>query len=731
MARNEVERRQRTSEGHNTSKGARPVPHLSLASLFGAGPAVSPRRRRPSGDQEPYRDRDRGPGRSGSKDHDRDRDQLRDRRHDSGQERKHRRKHETERSERQEGKDSRHRSENRHHHRSRSRERLLIDVELRSLDDRYHNWKCAVPANFPIARLETYIRRQYLSRNKSISPNAHFIFYADGQPLKLEEELGRDRPHIWYRMTKNLGDLDNWKFTHWQDETNGRIDTDLTDRLVKAVDEGATVAKLREIIADFMKIDDVYRIVLTARDGMRPGLLQGNRWEVRQVKKWLCRWISIDVHPVNGYVVLQGLDREYVYHPDVRDFERGMEIKAMQSYLNHRLFRAVRLSGRSEFELTYPNITLTNGGGPLASFTPLRWGATYAFQIPDDVAEIFAEDESWLLAPTETCAICLDEKRITDMPIRITKGCKHKPALCKDCLKQWLQSSMERASWDRLKCPDCPELLKYSDVKRYAAKDTFDRYDTLATRAAVEMLPNFRWCLSPICESGQIDVDECPRFKCQACPAKHCIKHNVPWHKGETCDDYDKRNKQRKKDDKASEQMIRKTSKKCPECKKDVHKFTGCNHITCVCGHEWCYICFAPFQRNEHGFLFCRHTPECSERDPFIDLIDPNHANRPPPAWPPPAAGRPFPRPPPPHPNFFPFAPQHLRRQNVNTGVAGAPTNNRRVPPPVFPFPAPLAARPPINRGDALRARRRMDALRAAVAPNPPDVLPGFENLHL
>jgi hypothetical protein len=289
------------------------------------------------------------------------------------------------------------------------------------------------------------------------------------------------------------------------------------------------------------------------------------------------------------------------------------------------------------------------------------------------------------------------------MPIQIAAGCKHKAALCKECLAQWLQSGLERTSWDRLKCPDCPELLQHADMRRYANPATFERWDSLATRAALEAIPNFRWCLSSPCTSGQIDDESCAKFKCKACSARHCIKHNVPWHKGETCEDYDRRNKQRKKDDKASEQMIKKTSKKCPECKKDVHKFTGCNHITCVCGHEWCYICFAPFQRNEHGFLFCRHKTECTERDPFIDLIDPAHAQggagnvrRPPMGGP---GG--FRRPPP----FIPgFVPPHLRRQNANAngnagagaGAGGAANGpNARPPhpprpPPGFPFREPF-----------------------------------------
>ncbi|KAK0671427.1 hypothetical protein QBC41DRAFT_344678 [Cercophora samala] len=31
--------------------------------------------------------------------------------------------------------------------------------------------------------------------------------------------------------------------------------------------------------------------------------------------------------------------------------------------------------------------------------------------------------------------------------------------------------------------------------------------------------------------------------------------------------------------------------KRCPRCKSGVEKVDGCNHITCVCGVEWCYRC--------------------------------------------------------------------------------------------------------------------------------------------
>jgi len=440
-----------------------------------------------------------------------------------------------------------------------------------------------------VLRLEPLIRRQYAEQDRDIAPDARFFFYMNGSLLEPGAKIMEDSSTVFYKMAKSSGDVDRWKFTHWQDETNGRLDSALSNELVRAIEEGATVRQLRKKIADYMGIDDPYRVVLTLRGGTRQvgrknqggGTLQGECWEVRQVHAWLSRWITVDINPPNRYIVLKGLGREYVYHPNADTVSKGMEIRDIQTYMRKRLFPSVRMSGKSEVEVSLKNLTLSLEDSCPGSFTPIKWGETYTFEIPQDAAERFADEETWLLPSTESCAVCLEEKKVTEMPIRITSGCKHSAALCKECLKQWLQSGLERTTWDRLKCPDCPEMLQHADMKLYANAETFARYDTLATRSAVEALRNFRWCLSPACESGQIDDENCAKFKCEACSARHCIRHNVPWHKGETCDEYDRRNKQRKKDDKASEQTIKKTSKKCPECKKDVHKFTGCNHITC------------------------------------------------------------------------------------------------------------------------------------------------------
>jgi len=34
---------------------------------------------------------------------------------------------------------------------------------------------------------------------------------------------------------------------------------------------------------------------------------------------------------------------------------------------------------------------------------------------------------------------------------------------------------------------------------------------------------------------------------------------------------------------------------RCSKCERWVEKNTGCNHMTCICSHEFCYVCGADY----------------------------------------------------------------------------------------------------------------------------------------
>lgn len=53
--------------------------------------------------------------------------------------------------------------------------------------------------------------------------------------------------------------------------------------------------------------------------------------------------------------------------------------------------------------------------------------------------------------------------------------------------------------------------------------------------------------------------------------------------------------------DEATEQFLA-THKSCPKCNAKVHKFEGCNHMTCRCKIQFCYICGQEYQKDIYNY---------------------------------------------------------------------------------------------------------------------------------
>ncbi|KAL6885182.1 hypothetical protein HDV57DRAFT_417085 [Trichoderma longibrachiatum] len=139
------------------------------------------------------------------------------------------------------------------------------------------------------------------------------------------------------------------------------------------------------------------------------------------------------------------------------------------------------------------------------------------------------------------CSICADTKEPILFPrFSPTASCEHPPTACLECLEQSIRSDLTSKIWTDIRCPECRGLLDYTDIQRYADEETFKRYETLALRAAMAEAENFFWCTSD-CGSGQIHESghELPIVICLHCSHRSCFRHNVAWHQGLTCDEYD------------------------------------------------------------------------------------------------------------------------------------------------------------------------------------------------
>lgn len=378
--------------------------------------------------------------------------------------------------------------------------------------------------------------------------------------------------------------------------------------------------------------------------------VEGNDWDTSHIASaWLVRRLGVCVSKRRHYFVVRGVRREYLYHPPLSVGQQGLHgsraatsVRAHEigDWLHSRIIggqnRALGLQGKGNSFPRRSILLLRESHGRernLHRADLVALGANAVeFRVPLEVAEVHSAQDAWLLRPSEECAVCGDDKTIADMPLKITERCDHqRPRTCKDCLQRWIESSLVDTAWDRLRCPECPQLLSHADVRRGASKDVFARYDHLSLRAALGEMQHFRWCLAG-CGSGQIHVMQ-PRspsssckpemLRCHSCHARQCTVHDVPWHRGETCAAFDVRARQRLRDDRKTRETVSKMAKACPGCLRDVNKHSGCNHITCLCGHEWCYLCSAPYARDGMGLLRCRHQEQCPERDPLADMPPP------------------------------------------------------------------------------------------------------------
>ncbi|KAK7970686.1 hypothetical protein PG988_009759 [Apiospora saccharicola] len=509
----------------------------------------------------------------------------------------------------------------------------------------YQDWH--PPSVWRLSKVSAFLRRKYRHGVYPIDEDAGISFYHGGDAL-CDDRIPLAIASLHYRVTRGGGGPSLRLL--WSDQIE--FDPHEVEELTDSIEAGSTIRDLRAGIAACLGVDDSSRVVVSVRGGLRPGLLQGNDWETRRVDSWLCQTLFIDLVAEGNYIVVKGVNEEYIFHPF--SCSRPVGSRTLKAWLYERILTNVGhpKSSSKEGSIVLEDISMTVEGKPLGRHSRVSPGSTVEFQLARRAHDQFVQEEGWLLAESETCVVCSDEKRVSEFPARIAKACDHQPATCRDCVGQWIASSMESVSWDRLKCPECSGLLAFEDVGAFADPATFERYDSLATKAALDDIRDFQWCLNPRCGAGQIHRAECPKVKCHACKSSLCSRHNLPWHRNETCEAYDRRTRSQRKGDKASEKKVKEMTKSCPRCRKDVYKYSGCDHITCVCGHEWCYVCLSEYYHDQDSFLQCSHKRGCRyfQNPPnyeggraFMPFMRPANMRPPPPHHPPPGAARPAP----------------------------------------------------------------------------------------
>ncbi|KEQ63312.1 uncharacterized protein M437DRAFT_11045, partial [Aureobasidium melanogenum CBS 110374] len=198
-----------------------------------------------------------------------------------------------------------------------------------------------------------------------------------------------------------------------------------------------------------------------------------------------------------------------------------------------------------------------------------------------------------------SCVVCFKDQPLSSFPdISHDSRHQHGANTCRTCFNRYLIQQVNAGN-ARARCVECQEPLRYADVKIIVSKTTLMKYDKNLLKAFVEEDVDFYYCMSAKCKSGQIHIggEDMPIFCCKVCNHKHCMACEIPWHEGETCDQYQARHDEEIIQTEQAEALIAAVTMPCPKCKVRIEKDGGCDHMTCAqCQYEFCYQCLANYK---------------------------------------------------------------------------------------------------------------------------------------
>eukprot|EP01105_Mastigella_eilhardi_P008498 TRINITY_DN205_c0_g1_i2.p1 TRINITY_DN205_c0_g1~~TRINITY_DN205_c0_g1_i2.p1 ORF type:complete len:628 (+),score=189.68 TRINITY_DN205_c0_g1_i2:87-1886(+) len=207
-------------------------------------------------------------------------------------------------------------------------------------------------------------------------------------------------------------------------------------------------------------------------------------------------------------------------------------------------------------------------------------------QEPKETTETMAEDDGERM----TCQLCLE-----DLPLSAFSALRCSHMYCAQCLQEYFRGCISSRKLPII-CPDpdCKQEVALDDIAQLCPHDLVERMHGSLLELAIESHPeSFSCCPTPDCgyvfiwEPGD-PVD----FLCPKCGKRYCLQCKSDYHEGVSCEMNRKMKKGENNDDDLFADFVKGSKfKQCRKCKNWVELATGCNHVKCRCGHEFCYAC--------------------------------------------------------------------------------------------------------------------------------------------
>jgi ariadne-1 len=189
----------------------------------------------------------------------------------------------------------------------------------------------------------------------------------------------------------------------------------------------------------------------------------------------------------------------------------------------------------------------------------------------------------------KNCDVCFEEKesdRFTPL------SCCHYNESCTDCLLEIIKTSLQEKTTAHIVCPNrnCAKPITLHDmyVVTRSQPDVYKEFDAIAIQEWRDT--HTKHCPTPDCAFSFINEGAKQDFECPQCKQTYCSNCLIKHSQYITCE-HAQIVGNKTKEETANQEWLQKTTKACPQCKAPVEKNKGCNHMTCKCKHQFCWVC--------------------------------------------------------------------------------------------------------------------------------------------
>lgn len=192
---------------------------------------------------------------------------------------------------------------------------------------------------------------------------------------------------------------------------------------------------------------------------------------------------------------------------------------------------------------------------------------------------------------TVVCDICTEE---ASPDVVTTMDCGH--YFCNNCWTEYFVVKINDGQSRRIRCMayKCNAICDEAKVRNLVSArdaDLAEKFERFLLESYIEDNRRVKWCPSvPHCGNAiHVEDDDFREVEC-ACGLQFCFICLYETHSPCSCLMWEYWAK-KCQDESMTVKWITVHTKPCPKCHKPVEKNGGCNHVHCLCGQSFCWLC--------------------------------------------------------------------------------------------------------------------------------------------